>query len=132
MELAPSREGRTGRGKIGPEADPGKKRTMRRPLFGWFLLLTGFVWLLVESHLLPADVSRWWPLAVVLLALIGVVRAGVDRRRQALGAYVAAFILSVFWLARENGSLNDDLFGPTLLIALGLGLIVRRLVPDGR
>lgn len=118
--------------RLGPKPTLERSEMMRRPLFGWFLLLTGFVWLMVESHLLPAEVLRWWPLAVVLLALIGIVRAAVDRRRQALGAYVAALILGVFWLARENGFLNDHLFGPILLIALGLGLIVRRLVPDGR
>jgi len=103
----------------------------RRPLFGWFLLLTGAVWFLAEAGLLPRGVAQWWPAGVVLLAVVGMARAAVDRRPRALGAFVTAFVLGVFWLARERGLLDDRLFPPVLLIALGLGLILRRLVPDG-
>lgn len=102
----------------------------RRPLFGWFLLLTGTIWLLAEMRVLPDVVGRWWPLAVVALALFGLVRAAADRRPRAVGAYVTASVLGIYWLAREQGLLSDALFLPVLLIALGLGLILRRLVPD--
>ncbi len=102
----------------------------RRPLFGWFLLLTGAVWLLAEAQVLPAVVAQWWPLAVVVLALAGIVRAAVDRRPRALGSFITVFILGLFWLAREQGLLSDRIFLPVLLMALGLGLILRRLVPD--
>ena len=102
----------------------------RRPLFGWFLLLTGTIWLLAEIRVIPEGVARWWPLAVVALAVVGLARAVADHRSRAVGAYSTVLVLGVFWLAREQGLLGDALFLPVLLIALGLGFILRRLVPD--
>jgi hypothetical protein len=102
----------------------------RRPLFGWFLLLTGTIWLLAEMRAIPEGVSRWWPLAVVALAVVGLARAAADHRPRAVGAYITALVLGVFWVARERGLVDDALFLPVLVIALGLGLILRRLVPD--
>ena len=102
----------------------------RRPLFGWFLLLTGTIWLLAEMRVIPEGVGRWWPLAVVVLAVFGLARAAADHRPRAVGAYITASVLGVFWLAREQNLVSDASFLPVLLIALGLGLILRRLVPD--
>jgi len=102
----------------------------RQPLFGWFLLLTGTIWLLAEIRVIPDAVGRWWPLAVVALAVVGLARSSADRRPRAVGAYITALVLGVFWLAREQGLLSDALFLPVLLIALGLGFVLRRLVPD--
>ena len=102
----------------------------RRPLFGWFLLLTGTIWLLAEMRVIPEGVGRWWPLAVVALALVGLARAAADHRRRAVGAYITASVLGVFWLAHERDLVSDAFFLPVLLIAVGLGLVLRRLVPD--
>jgi steroid 5-alpha reductase family enzyme len=102
----------------------------RRPLFGWFLAVTGAVWFLAETHLLPAGVDAWWPLLIVILALAGIVRSVRDRRRQAFGAYLTSFLVAAYGLALVHGLVSERLFPPVLLLSLGLGLILRRMLPD--
>ena len=102
----------------------------RRPPFGGFLLLTGTIWLLAEMRVIPEGVGGWWPLAVVMLVVFCLARAAANHRPRAVGAYITASVLGVFWLAREQNLVSDAFFLPVLLIALGLGLILRRLVPD--
>jgi hypothetical protein len=60
-------------------------------------------------------VHRWWPVAIIGLGLIGM----FVERRIALGPGIIV-VIGFLLLADQQRWTNEDLFGPVLLIAIGL------------
>lgn len=60
-------------------------------------------------------IDRWWPVAIIGLGLIGM----FVERRIALGPGIVV-VVGILLLADQQQWTDEDLFGPVLLIAIGL------------
>lgn len=60
-------------------------------------------------------IDRWWPVAIIGLGLIGM----FVERRIALGPGIVV-VIGILLLADQQRWTDEDLFGPVLLIAIGL------------
>jgi hypothetical protein len=107
--------------------------------FGLVLIVAGLATLLV-SYFLPGWVPRLWPLLIVALGLLGLVRrpafiveletlvpglataADRQRRRFSVAVVVVGFVLLIF----TSRLVDDRIAGPAVIIALGLALLWRR------
>jgi hypothetical protein len=103
-----------------------------KPLRLWigFVLVTlGVFGILDATGTLDSSetIDQWWPVAIIGLGLIGML---VDRRIS-LGPAIVA-VVGVLLLADQQNWTDQDLFGPVLLIGIGLvvlsGLWHRRQV----
>ena len=97
-------------------------------IWGVLLGLLGLVFLLNNFHLVPASFWQWWPLPVVGAGLLLVGRGAARRQGTSLVAGTVLACLGVFWLLDNLGRVDERLFVPVLLIALGLGLLLRSLL----
>jgi len=104
--------------------------TRNRDSLFWGLLLVGLglLFLLGNLHRLAGGLFAWWPV-LVLIAGLWLFSRGVRRRRggDLLGG-VLLLGLGTFWLLFNLGLVGNNLFLPILLIALGLGLLLRSLL----
>ena len=108
-------------------------RANRGALFwGTLLVLLGLVLLLNNFHLVPANLLPWWPALVLGAGLILFGRGLVERQGGALIAGTVLASLGGFWLLDGLGRVDDRLFAPILLIALGAGLLFRSLLAPGK
>jgi hypothetical protein len=100
---------------------------------GLMLVTLGVFGILDATGTLDASqtIERWWPVAVIGLGVIGM----LVERRIALGPAIVAGI-GVLLLADAQDWTDEDLFGPVVLILIGLlvlsGLWRRRAVAGGR
>ena len=106
-----------------------------RPVRLWIglvLVTLGVFGILDATGTLDASetIDRWWPVAIIGLGLIGM----LVERRVALGPAVIVGI-GVLLLAAQQEWTDEDLFGPVLLILIGLvvlsGLRRRAVSQDG-
>ena len=97
-------------------------------VWGVLLVLLGLVFLLNSFHLVPASLWQWWPLPVVGAGLLLAGRGAARRQGAGLVAGTVLTCLGVFWLLDNLGRVDERLFVPVLLIALGLGLLLRTLL----
>jgi Domain of unknown function (DUF5668) len=104
-------------------------RANRGGLFwGALLTLLGLIFLLNNFNLMPAHLIEWWPI-LVLLGGVWLFSQGLAQRRG--GELIGGTVLLAtggFWLLVNFGWMDQRLFGPVLLIALGLGILVRSLL----
>ena len=104
-------------------------RANRTSLFwGAVLILLGVVFLLNNFHLMPANLVQWWPALVIGGGVWLLARGLVARRGAGLIAGTVLAILGGFWLLDSLGRMDERLFVPVLLIALGAGLLMRNLL----
>jgi hypothetical protein len=95
---------------------------------GLVLLTLGVFGILDATGALDSSetIDRWWPVAIIGLGLIGML---VDRRIS-LGPGIVVLI-GFLLLADQQGWTEEDLFGPVLLVIIGLvvlsGLWHRRI-----
>jgi hypothetical protein len=84
---------------------------------GLVLLTLGVFGILDATGTLDSaeTVDRWWPVAIIGLGLIGM---GVERRISLGPAIVVG--IGVLLLASQQEWTDEDLFGPVLLIVIGL------------
>ena len=104
----------------------------RDPLFwGLLLIALGGLFLLNNLRLLSGPVFAWWPV-LELLPGLWLLSRGL-RRRQGGGLVGGTLLLGlgVFWLLVSLGVVGSNLFLPVLLLALGLGLLLRSVVGRG-
>src|SRR5262249_10537677 len=97
-------------------------------ILGALLLVLGLLFLLNNFNLLPANFVAWWP-GLVRLAGAGRLGRGLVGREGAslvAGSLVAAG--GGFWLLDNLGRADTRLFFPVLVIALGVGLLLRSLL----
>jgi 4-amino-4-deoxy-L-arabinose transferase-like glycosyltransferase len=98
---------------------------------GVVLIILGALFLLENLNLIPGGVTDWWPVLVVGAGLWLLAQAV---RRRTSGGLVGGILLiglGGYWLASNLGWVGEGLFLPVLLIALGTGLLLRVLLPDG-
>ena len=108
-------------------------RANRSGLFwGTLLVLLGLVFLLNNFHLVPANLLQWWPVLVLGAGLLLFGRSLVERRGGGLIAGTVLASLGGFWLLDNLGRMDERLFIPVLLIALGIGLLFRTLLTANR
>ncbi|HEX9121760.1 MAG TPA: LiaF domain-containing protein [Actinomycetota bacterium] len=107
-----------------------------KPLRLWIglvLLTLGVFGILDATGTLDSSetIDRWWPVAIIGLGLIGML---VDRRIS-LGPGIVV-VIGFLVLADQQQWTDEDLFGPVLLIAIGLvilsGLWRRRVEGEHR
>jgi len=107
--------------------------------FGLILIVAGVVTLLV-SYFLPGWIPRLWPLLIVALGFLGLVRrpafvtelealvpgmaGAADRQRRRFS--VAVIILGLVLLVFTSRLVDERIAGPAVIIALGLALLWRR------
>jgi hypothetical protein len=96
-------------------------------LWGVLLVLLGLVFLLNNFHLVPVGLWQWWPLPVLGAGLLLLGRGAARRQGASLVAGMVLAALGVFWLLDNLGRVDERLFVPVLLIALGVGLLLRSL-----
>jgi predicted membrane protein len=94
---------------------------------GALLMIIGFLFLLDTMNILDtgAIISRGWPLIILSVGLIKLMRADGAEERLSAGLWI--FIGSIFFLSRM-GYLPFSVWGliwPTALIAFGFYLVVR-------
>ena len=108
-------------------------RANRSGLFwGTLLVLLGLVFLLNNFHVVPANLLQWWPVLVLGAGLLLFGRGLVERRGGGLIAGTVLASLGGFWLLDNLGRMDERLFIPILLIALGMGLLFRTLLTANR
>jgi hypothetical protein len=113
-------------------ATDGTNYPMRsRMLWGLLLVAAGITALLSELGVLPADGLKLWPILLIVIGLwlsLSAVRRAAGRGLTG-GLVVAA--VGAYFLADNLQAVPDGLFLPILLVALGLGLILRPMVSRG-
>ena len=108
-------------------------RANRSALFwGTLMVLLGLVFLLNNFHLAPANLLQWWPVLVLGAGLLLFGRGLVGRQGGGLVAGTVLAALGGFWLLDSLGRMDERLFAPILLIALGMGLLFRSVLAPGR
>jgi hypothetical protein len=101
-------------------------------LWGSFLTLLGLVLLLYNFHLVPPTWLQWWPVLVLGGGLWLLGRGLAERQGASLVAGTVVGALGGFWLLDNLGRMDERLFIPILLIALGVGLLLRSLLAGWR
>lgn len=101
-----------------------------RTLFGLLLIAVGFVVLLDQTGAIDADTSvgEWWPAVLIVLGLGQL----AEQRRLSPGPLIVTGV-GVLLLLVEVDLLPGsfwDYFWPTLLIAFGVWLVLRRSAPS--
>lgn len=99
--------------------------TKRQVLWGLIFILIGLTALLVQVGALPADLAQLWPVLVIALGVMLMVRAISSTSGRGFAAGVVATTAGGFLLADQIWQLPDGFFFPLLLLALGIGLILR-------
>jgi hypothetical protein len=104
-------------------------RANRWTLFwGALLISLGLIFLLNNFHLVPANLLQWWPVLVLGTGSLMFGRGVAQRRGSGLVAGTVLVALGGFWLLDNLGRIDERLFVPILLIALGVGLLLRSLL----
>lgn len=97
-------------------------------LFGLALIVVGLLFLLNNLGAFPPEVARLWP---VLVIAAGVWLLGSALGRRQGGGLMGGVVLltaGVMLLLQNLEYVPDSAFGPTMLIAVGAGLLLRGLV----
>lgn len=97
---------------------------MRR-LVGIVLITLGGAQLLVALGLIEAEFSELWPVGVIALGLWLLASAVRRPERGGLAVAILAIAVAGYQLGRSFLNWPDDLYLPVILIALGLGVLVR-------
>ncbi len=102
---------------------------VNRPALFWgvLLIVLGIAFLLNNFNLVPPSLFRLWPLVVIGAGTWMLGRAVQRRRGQGLVGGMVVLALGAFWLLENFGRVDDRMFLPVLLIAIGAGLLLRRL-----
>ena len=104
-------------------------RANRSTLFwGVLLILLGLVFLLNNFNMVPASLVHWWPVLILGAGILLFGRGLAERQGGGLVAGTVLAALGGFWLLDSLGRMDQRLFVPVLLIALGVGLLLRSLL----
>lgn len=109
-----------------------------QPQWGLVLVLVALVvlaggLLLNNVGLLPERVQQWWPLAVLVPALLWALASLVGRRPRALLASTALLGVGVsLFLAAQNVAPPGTTLVGFIFLAVGAGLLLRGLLLRGR
>lgn len=102
-----------------------------RMLWGLLFVGVGITALLSEFGVLPADFLQLWPILLIIIGLwLALSSVGTAAGRGLTGGLVVAAI-GAYLLAEKLGAVPDDLLFAALLVAVGLGLLLRPLISSG-
>ena len=99
-------------------------------VWGTLLIILGLVFQLNNFNLIPRGIFDWWPLMVVGAGIWLLGQSATRRRGGGLVGGVVVLALGVFWLLQNFGRVDERAFLPVLLIAVGVGLLLRAVYPD--
>jgi len=102
-----------------------------RMLWGLLFVAVGITAFLSELEVLPADILQLWPILLIVVGLwLALSAIGTAAGRGLTGGLVVAAV-GAYLLAEKLGAVPDELLLPVLLVAIGLGLVLRPLVSSG-
>ena len=96
-------------------------------ILGGLLIVLGLIFLLNNFNLVPANYLQWWPVVILAAGLWLFGRGALRRDGTSLVAGTVVATLGGFWLLDSLGRVDERLFVPILVIALGAGLLLRSL-----
>jgi len=93
-----------------------------RNLIGILLLAFGVVFLLQTLHILPIAIffNGWWTLFLIIPAILSMSRQGVTAGNAVL------LVIGVFFFIDAQGWNLRGYLMPAILIALGIGLLLKK------
>lgn len=100
--------------------------------WGVVLILVGVAFLLQAFNVVPASLTRWWPILVIGAGAWLLARGVSERRGGALIGGTLVSTMGVFWLLQNLERVDERVFAPVILIALGAGLLLRTLLGADR
>jgi hypothetical protein len=96
-----------------------------RTLWGLIFIVLGATVFLVQTDALPANVLDLWPVVVIVLGMwLSIDSLGQPAKRRLTGGVVTTAV-GAYLLAERLGLLPQGLFFPTVVLALGVGLLLR-------
>jgi lia operon protein LiaF len=95
---------------------------------GLVLIGLGVLFLLNNFGVFPPNVVTLWPVLVVAAGLWVVVSAMARRRGGAFVGGVALLTAGTFWLLENLGRVRPEAFGAVMLMAVGVGLLLRGFI----
>ncbi len=99
--------------------------------WGLTLIMIGGTALLVQLGYLPADLDDLWPVVVIGLGLWMLVQAAVTASGRGFTAGLVALTAGVYLIVDRMRGLPEGSFFPALLVALGVGILLRPRSPVG-
>ena len=93
--------------------------------WGVIFILVGVTLFLVQLGYLPADLARLWPVILIGLGLLMLVRSVADTARRGFTAGVVSLVAGLYFAVDEFWGIEVELFFPILLASIGLALLVR-------
>ena len=99
-------------------------------MWGLLLILAGVLFLLINLNLIPVNLSRLWPVPALGAGLWLLAQSVARRTREHIVGGMVLTTLGAYWLLRNLNYVDDGLFLPLLLIALGAGTLLRSLIPE--
>lgn len=113
-------------------AEKALNNMRNRVLWGLIFIAAGVTILLVQVGVIPAAASELWPILVIVVGLWMTLESARSPGHRGLTGGIVATVAGGYWLAQNLGLLPSGLFFPSLLLALGLGLLLRSGVRAGR
>lgn len=110
---------------MGEEAVQKTDRTSRRLFWGVSLIVIGATALSIQLGYLPADLDDLWPVALIGLGVWMLVMAATSTAGRGFTAGLVALTAGVYLLADRLWGLPEGSFFPALLVALGIGILLR-------
>lgn len=80
---------------------------------------------LVQLGVLPADLSRLWPILLIGLGVLFLYRSIAASGGRGITASVVALVTGGYFAVDQFWGLNAELFFPVLLASIGLALVLR-------
>lgn len=93
--------------------------------WGLIFILVGITLFLVQLGYLPADLARLWPVILIGLGALMVVRSVTGTPRRGFTAGVVSLAAGVYFAVDEIWGIKVELFFPLLLASIGLALVLR-------
>ncbi|MGH2522343.1 MAG: LiaI-LiaF-like domain-containing protein [Anaerolineales bacterium] len=97
-------------------------------IWGVLLVILGLGFLLNNFGLVPKGIASLWPLLVIGVGLWMLGRAVARRAGEELVGGIMMLALGAFWLLQNYGRVDNRSFLPVLLIALGVGALLRNVI----
>jgi hypothetical protein len=95
--------------------------------WGLLLIVAGGGLILTHLGIIPATFQELWPAGVILVGLWWIAVATRARRGRGLTAGLVIVGMGGFLLARQIWGVAEELFIAVLLLAIGLGVMLRSL-----
>lgn len=97
----------------------------RNLTWGLIFILVGVTLFLVQLGYLPADLARLWPVILIGLGALMLVRSVSGTARRGFTAGVVSLVAGLYFAVDEFWGIEVELFFPILLASIGLALVVR-------